>query len=68
MSLKAFHIVFMIVSMLLSLGFGVWAVRNYRADGDVSYLVCGLASFAFAGAMLVYGRWFMRKLRGVGYL
>ncbi len=30
MSLKSFHIVFVSVSILLTVGFGLWAVRNYQ--------------------------------------
>lgn len=67
-SLKAFHVVFVVVSTLLCLGFGAWAVREYRVGGDAMFLAGGVFSFVLAAALLVYGGWFLRKLRGVGYL
>jgi hypothetical protein len=68
MSLKAFHLVFVTVSVVLSLGFGAWAMADYRRSGDAESLWWGVGSFAGAIALLVYGRWFLRKLKGVGYL
>lgn len=68
MSLKAFHLVFVFIATLLAFGFGTWAVRHYRQAGDVAALCCGISSFFIAAALLVYGRWFLRKLKGVGYL
>ena len=68
MSLKAFHVVFVLVSMVLSLGFGAWAIHEFRAAGDVSALVCGIGSFAGFVMLMIYGRWFLRKLKGVSYL
>lgn len=68
MSLKAFHIFFVTISTLFAAAFGVWAVREYRIDGDVAKLVAGVGSFLGAVTMVVYGRWFLRKLQGVSYL
>ena len=66
MSLKAFHILFVTVSVILAVGFGFWCVREYQFRSDVTALLLGAASFAAAIALIVYGRWFLRKLRGVG--
>ena len=68
MSLKAFHIVFVMVSTLLALGFGAWAVRDYRSAGETASLVIGVGSLIGAGVLVWYGRWFLRKLKGVSYL
>ena len=65
MSLKAFHILFVTVSTVLAVGFGVWAIRQYTRHGDAGALVIGILSLLGAGVMLVYGRWFLRKLKGV---
>ncbi len=68
MSLKAFHIVFIVLSTALAVGFGVWATRDYAESGNWVNLTMGLGSF-FASIVLVwYGVWFLRKLKGVGYL
>lgn len=68
MSLKAFHIVFVVASTILALFVGVWAIRNYRAGGDVTALVAGIGSLLGAVALIWYGRWFLKKLKGVDYL
>lgn len=68
MSLKAFHIVFVFVSTLLCLGFGAWAIMKYRSDGDIAALVCGVGAVGGGVGLMVYGRWFLRKLQGVSYL
>lgn len=68
MSLKAFHVVFVVLSTVLAVGFGLWAIRDYRATGEVASMVLGVLSLCCAGALLVYGRWFLRKLKHVSYL
>ena len=68
MSLKAFHIVFITVSTLLAIGFGVWSVQTYQAQGRAQDLAFGIGSFVAAVALLVYGRYFLKKLKSVSYL
>lgn len=68
MSLKAFHLVFVIVSTILTLGFGVWAIRDYQGGGDASSLVFGIGSFVGSVVLFWYARWFLRKLKNVSYL
>lgn len=68
MSLKTFHIVFVVVSTILALGFGVWAFREYRVSGDGTTVWAGVGSLLAAVALVVYGFWFLRKLKGVSYL
>lgn len=68
MSLKAFHIVFVIASVLMLALFGLWAVRDYARSGSGMNLGFGVAAFAGAAVLVGYGRWFLRKLKHVGYL
>ena len=68
MSLKAFHIVFIVVSTLLCIGFGVWAIVEYRSHGGPDMLLAGVGSLSASLVLMVYGRWFLRKLKGVSYL
>ena len=49
MSLKAFHLFFIAVSIVLAVGFGTWAVQGYRAEGGAQYL----AWIAFAAASAI---------------
>ena len=46
MSLKAFHLVFIIASILLAFGFGVWLAEQYFSTSGVWNLIFALASFA----------------------
>jgi hypothetical protein len=68
MSLKAFHLVFIVASVLLSVGFGVWGIREYAQGGPRSDLVMGLISIVFGVGLIVYGRYFLKKLRNISYL
>src|SRR5207253_5482844 len=68
MSLKAFHIFFVIVSTLCALGFGAWAIGDYLRTGNTGVLALGVLGFAAAGALVWYGLWFLRKLKNVSYL
>lgn len=68
MSLKAFHVVFIIASFALALGFGFWALREWRAGEGGGYAAMGIASLAIAAAIIPYSIWFLRKLKRVSYL
>ena len=68
MSLKTVHIFFISVSILLTLGFGLWAVRDYLVSGNGVNLAMGLAAFLGCGVLVWYGIWFLRKLKGWSYL
>lgn len=69
MSLKAIHIVFITASTLLCLGFGVWSLRNYfGGSGTVWDLVLGAVSLVITVALIVYGRYFLKKLKHISYL
>lgn len=68
MSLKSFHLVFIALSILLAIGFGVWEVREYVDSGGDGRLVAALLSFSVAVGLIVYGVRFVRKLKHIGYL
>jgi hypothetical protein len=63
MSLKAFHIIFVIFSTLVALGIGGWCVWVNLVEGAPVYLAGGIASFATALALVIYGIWFYRKMK-----
>lgn len=69
MSLKAFHIVFITASSALCFGFGVWMLRDYRAPGGTAGdMWMGVGSLIAGLGLLVYGRYFLKKLKNVSYL
>ena len=68
MGLKAFHIFFIVVSTTLCVGLGAWATRDFGQSGSLAHLALGVGSFIGSILLVWYGVWFLRKLKGVGYL
>jgi hypothetical protein len=65
MSLKGFHIVFIIFSTLLALGIGAWCIWVNLVEGEPVYLAGAIFSFVAAVALMVYGVWFYRKMKSL---
>jgi len=59
MSLKWFHIVFVSLSMILSIWFGVWGLFNQQ-------IALGVLSLAGSAGLCVYGNYFLGKVRRFG--
>ena len=68
MSLKAFHLVFVVASVALCLVFSAWGFSDFRQGGETSGLVWGVLGLLGAVGLVVYGRYFLRKLRHISYL
>jgi hypothetical protein len=66
MSLKFFHILFIALSTLLSLGVGLWAVDTWRTDGDAAWLLLAVLAFAGGAGLVVYGNRFLQKVSKLG--
>ena len=65
MSLKAFHIFFVTVSIRFSLGFVIWSLREYNQAGGAQNLIMAISAGVFGVALIWYGGWFLRKVRGI---
>lgn len=61
MSLKAFHIVFIAVSVLLSAVMVYWCLSTWRVAGQASYLVGATASLLTGVALIAWERRFLRN-------
>lgn len=59
MSLKWFHIVFISLSVLLSLWFGIWALFNEQ-------IALGILSLGGSAGLVLYGSYFLGKVRKLG--
>jgi hypothetical protein len=69
MSLKAFHLVFITASSALSFGCGVWALKDYASPaGGTSDIIFGLIALAVGVGLILYERYFLKKLKNVSYL
>lgn len=62
MSLRSFHIFFIIVAIIMADIFGVWAIRDYRNSHDVLNLGLGIVTLIGGLAMAAYAFWFVRKM------
>jgi len=65
MSLRAFHLLFIALSIVLAAFLAAWAVGQYRAGHDVVYLGAGAASLGSAAGLAVYAVTFQRKTRNL---
>jgi hypothetical protein len=69
MSLKAIHIIFIIASCAMTLFFGIWSGNEYFGpDSSPIYLVYLAISVVFLAALIVYARYFVKKLKHISYL
>jgi hypothetical protein len=69
MSLKAFHVIFITASCALALGCGVWGLKDYWSPGGRLFdLFFGLGSIGTAVGLVVYERYFLKKLKKVSFL
>ena len=59
MSLKWFHIAFITISMLVSLGFGIWSLFN-------QFVPLGVVALAGSAGLCVYANYFLGKVRRLG--
>lgn len=65
MSLRAFHIIFVIVTVALSLWVAVWGVQEYRQERSTMGLALALIFFTSAVGLVIYGQKVYRKLKEI---
>ncbi|HYG25148.1 MAG TPA: hypothetical protein VEH04_20460 [Verrucomicrobiae bacterium] len=68
MSLKAFHLIFVTALSSLAFGCAAWKFKTYaaeRASGDLLWAIAGVLGGI---AVLVYGKYFLKKLKNVSFL
>jgi hypothetical protein len=68
MSLKAIHVVFIVASIVLALGFGAWSLNEYFHGGAGSHLWYGIGSLVAGLLLIIYGKAVLRKLKDISYL
>ena len=65
MSLRAFHLFFIALSVILAAFFAAWSVGQYRAANDFGYALVGVGSLVCGIGLAVYGAAFQRKTKGL---
>lgn len=68
MSLKAVHVFFVTVATLIAAFFGVWSIRQYSATGGTGDLLLAVVAAAATLSLPIYGVWFLKKMKKVGYV
>ena len=68
MSLKTFHIFFIVMSIALCVGVGIWTTQDFARSGSWASLALGVGSFIGSILLACYGVWFLRKLKHESYL
>jgi len=68
MSLKAFHLVFVTVTTMLSFVMAGWAVMQFLDTRHAGYLAATAAALGCGAAMVYYGKIFLKKFKHIGYL
>jgi len=65
MSLRAFHIVFIAVSIALSLYVALWGIREFSEERSAGALTLALLFAAMAVGLMIYGKKTFAKLRNL---
>ena len=63
LSLKIFHIISIITSIILSFGFGGWALRYQQENANPLYLPMGAVSLIFGILLILYLLKVIKKLK-----
>ena len=56
MSLRAFHIIFVVATIVLSLYVGVWGIRQFSQERSIGALVLAIVFLATAVILTFYGK------------
>ena len=53
----------------MAFGCGVWGIKNYFSpDGRVVELIFGIGAIVVGIALIIYERYFLKKLKNISYL
>jgi hypothetical protein len=63
LSLRAFHLLFIALSVVLAAFFAAWASTQYRLEHEPVYALTGVLALVCGGGLAVYGTKFQRKTR-----
>ena len=62
MSLRSFHMLFILLAIMGADLFGGWAIRDFRHNGDPSVLALGVLSLLGGLGLAVYVLFLVRRL------
>ena len=65
MSLRAFHLLFVALSVILAAFVATWAVGQYQVEHEVQYAITCVVAIVVSGLLVAYGAMFQRKTRNL---
>jgi hypothetical protein len=65
MNLRLFHALLILLSAILAVMFGLWALGVLGRASGVANVPAGVAAFAVALGLIAYDSWFLRKTRSL---
>jgi hypothetical protein len=65
MSLRAFHLFFIAISVILAAFVAAWAGAQYRGSGEAYFIAASVVAAVSGAALVVYGARFQRKTRNL---
>lgn len=68
MSLRVFHIVFVIVTIVLSLYVALWGIREFSQERSATALTVAILFLLMAVGLMVYGKKAFRKLKDLPFV
>lgn len=68
MSLKAVHICFIILSIILTAGFGYWGIQNHSLTANATFLYLGIGSLIGSLLLVFYLFRFIQKMKKINPL
>jgi len=63
MSLRAFHIIFITATIVLSLYVALWGIREFSAERNIGALGLAALFLATAVALMIYGKKALAKFK-----
>ena len=63
MSLRAFHIIFIIATIVLSLYVALWGIREFSAERSLGALALAAVFLVAAVALMIYGKKTLTKFK-----
>ncbi len=62
MSLRSFHIIFILIASLFAIFFGYWCYREWTLYENNLYLVYSLVGVTLCICLFFYGKWFLKEI------
>jgi len=68
MSLKVFHLVFIVLSIVLAFGFAAWSLMSYSSGKRTLDLIFGVIGLGAGVALIFYFKFVLKKLKNMSNL